>query len=354
MRRTPLIPVAAAALALLTTTFAPAAYAAEAEVVADGLISPLSVAVAPDGTAYAAQNFVGQLTKAVPGGGSEVIFADEGGREVGAVSVENDVVTFATTSMGGPPSAHLYTLTPTDEGYAQDQVANLWKYEREVNPDGDTKYGFVGLTRSCRKNTKGPETYRGIQESHPYATSVAADGVTYVADAAANAILAVTDAGAVSTVAVLPPNKLKITKAVKNEYELPKCFVGGTWKAEPVPTDVELGPDGNLYVTSLPGGHETNGSVFQVSPGTGTVARIMSGLVGPTGLAVGPDGTAYVASLFSGMILQKPLGGEVSVFAEVPFPGDVEVIAGYVYATETDLANEGGAPAGKVLRWATS
>lgn len=351
-RRTPLIPVAVAALSLLATAFAPPASAAEAETVADGLVTPLSVAVAPDGTAYASQNFASMLTKAVPGGESEVIYADEGGREVAGVSVEGDVVSFVTTSMGGRPSSHLYTLTATEEGYDQAQVANLFKYERENNPDGAVKYGFTGLTKSCRKKTEGKETYRGIVESHPYATNVQADGVTYVADAAANAILAVTDAGAVSTVAVLPVNKLKITKQVKNHFELPKCFIDGTWRAEPVPTDVEMGPDGNLYVTSLPGGHETNGSVFRVVPSSGAVTKVMDGLVGPTGLAIGPTGTAYVASLFTGKILEKPLGGAVSVFAEVPFPGDVEVIDGFLYATETDLLNEGGAPAGKVLRWA--
>ena len=355
MRRTPLIPVAAAALSLLGTVFAPAAHAAEAETVADGLITPLSVAVAPDGTAYAAQNFASMLTKAAPGGEAEVIFADEGCSEVGAVSVEGDVVTFATTSMGGKPSAHLYSLTATEEGYDQARVANLFKYEKVHNPDGGVKYGFANLSRSCREKTPGKETYKGIVESHPYATNVAADGVTYVADAAANAILAVTDDGAVSTVAVLPVNKAKITKQMKNQHDLPKCFIGGTWRAEAVPTDVEMGPDGNLYVTSLPGGHETNGSVFQVNPGTGAVTKIMGGLVSPTGLAIAPNGTAYVASLFAGVIMQKPLGGEASVFAEVPFPGDVEVIDGYVYATETDLTNDGtSAPAGKVLRWSTT
>jgi len=356
-RTTPLIPVASAALMLLGTAFAPSASAATEEELAGGLITPLSVAVAPDGTAYASQNFASMLTKVVPGEEPEVIFADEGAREVGAVSVEGDVVTFATTSQDpeGPLSADLYTLTATDEGYDQAHVADLWAYEKANNPDGNVKYGFV-VSKSCAKKTEGKETYKGIKESHPYATNVSADGVTYVADAAANAILAVTDSGEVSTVAVLPVNKATITKKMRKSYGLPKCFKGGTWRAEPVPTDVEMGPDGNLYVTSLPGGHETNGSVFMVNPSTGKVTKIMSGLVSPTGLAISPIGTAYVASLFTGMIFQKPLGGEVSVLAEVAGgPGDVEVIDGYVYATDSGfLGDPNGPPAGKVLRWSTS
>lgn len=352
MRRTPLVPVAVAAFALLGTAFP--AHAVDPEVVAENLVSPLSVAVTPDGTAFASQNFIGTLTRATPGGSQEVIYADEDSREVGAVSVEHGMVTFATTAMHGPQEAKLWVMDGMHGGEPT-QVANLFRHEKMHNPDGDIRYGFTDLSRSCRRNTEGRETYTGIVESHPYASDVVADGITFVADAAANALLAVSDDGTVSTVAVLPPNKLKITKRVRRHHDLPACFLGGTWKAESVPTDVETGPDGNLYVTSLPGGHETNGKVFQVNPTTGAVVEVMDGLVGPTGLAVAPDGTAYVAALFMGVILQKPLGGDVSVFAEVPFPGDVEVIDGFVYATETDLMNDGSTPpAGRVLRWPTA
>jgi hypothetical protein len=359
LRRTTLGALAAAALVGTSVLSAPA-HAATEEQVVGGLITPLSLAVAPDGTVYVANNFAGLLTKAAPGQEAEYIYADEGGREVGAVSVVHegagDVVTFATTNQDGSAGAMLYTL---DGEGNQTEVADLWAFEQETNPDGGQKYGIVGLTRACKKEFRRKQRwmlpYKGIAESHPYASTTLGD-TTYVADAAANAILAV-DADGVSTQAVLPATKIEVTRKVRRALDLPACTKGKTFKVEPVPTDVEAGPDGNLYVTSLPGGPEdpamgANGAVYQVNLTTGAVTRIAGGLVTPTGLAIGPDGTAYVSMLFAGVIMKQPLGGEPSVFAEVDLPGDVEISGGHVYATRTGLMDDQDAPPnGQVLRW---
>ena len=356
MPRIPIV-ATAAAISLFGRTVAPAAHAAPAEEVVGGLVTPLSVAVDGDGTVYAAQNFAGLLTKAVPGAEPEVIHAVEG-YEVGAVSVADGLVTFATTAMGPEPAAHVYTLAA--EGNLSDR-ANLWSLEKGTNPDAGSTYGLKGLTRSCTKAIKekrklrGYLPYHGIKESHPYATAVDGDTI-YVADAAANAIFSI-DGETVDTVAVLPATKIKVTKKVRKVTGLPKCAGGKTLRVEGVPTDVEVGPDGNLYVTTLPGGPEdprmgANGGLYRVSPTNGSAARLAGGLVSPTGLAIGADGTAYISMLFASRIMAVPLGGEPELFAEVPLPGDVEVAGGYVYATETDLMNDGSTPpAGKVLRW---
>ena len=362
MRRTPLIPLVAAAVMLLGTAFAPAANAVPAEEVVGGLVTPLSVAVADDGTVYVAQNFASMLTKVAPGEEPEVIYADEAGREVGAVSVEDGTVTFATTALGGPQDAKVWTL---DAEGNQTMLANLFKYEKQNNPDGDRKYGILKINKSCKskftKRNRWLLPYKGIVESHPYATSVAGDGVTYVADAAANAIFTVSDAGEVTTTAVLPATKLTVTKKFRRNMKLPTCTTGKPMKVEPVPTDVEMGPDGNLYVTTLPGGPEdpslgTNGGISKITPSSGAIEKLTGGLVSPVGLAIAPNGTAYVSMLFAGVILEIPFGGAPAPFAEMPNgPGDVEVIAGYVYATDTGFgADPEGPPAGKVLRWSTA
>jgi sugar lactone lactonase YvrE len=157
---------------------------------------------------------------------------------------------------------------------------------------------------------------------------------------------------------VLPPTRVGITRAMKKEFDLPKCVVGKTYRAEGVPTDVEMGPDGNLYVTSLPGvpgeGLPT-GRIYRIDPATGDVSRMAGGLVSPVGLAISPTGDAYVSMLFASTLLKVPFGGEPEPFAEVPFPGDVEFSDGFVYATETDLTNDGSTPpSGRVLRWDTT
>ena len=186
------------------------------------------------------------------------------------MEVAGDVVTFATTG-GTPtkPSAKVWTI---EGAGAPTQLADLWAFEKTTNPDGKTSYGIQGLSKSCKKaipkkKRPGIFPYKGIKESHPYATAVSGD-TTYVADAAANAIFSISD-GAVATAAVLPPVKVKVTKKLRMSFKLPKCVQGKTFKGEPVPTDVELGPDGNLYVTTLGGGLGEEmplGAVYQVTP----------------------------------------------------------------------------------------
>lgn len=345
---------AVATLAPLAGLAAPAS-AATPDEVAGGLVSPLSLAVDGDGTVVVAQNFGGVLTQLGPGSSRKDLVTLEG-TEVGGVSVVDGVTTFVTTAMGPEPAAGLWTLEPNGEPV---QVADLWAYEQEVNPDGGTRYGVKGLDRSCKRKVDAEVKpflkYDGIVESHPYATLVAGE-TTYVADAAGNSVLAVTD-GEVSTVATLPPVKIGITKRRAKVMGLPGCAKGSTYKAEGVPTDVELGPDGNLYVTSLPGGPEdprmgANGGVFRIDLTTGDVTRYAGGLTSPVGLAIGPDGTAYVSMLFASVVMEQKFLQEPTVFAEVPFPGDVELHDGTVYVTETDLMGDPTTPNGRVLAFA--
>ena len=66
------------------------------------------------------------------------------------------------------------------------------------------------------------------------------------------------------------------------------------------PNDMVIGPDGNLYVTSLTTGCTGQGSVLRFSGVNGSfidafVPLGSGGLIGPTGLIFGPDGNLYVS-----------------------------------------------------------
>jgi sugar lactone lactonase YvrE len=116
--------------------------------------------------------------------------------------------------------------------------------------------------------------------------------------------------------------------------------VGAAYRAEPVPTDVEVGPDGSYYVSSLPGFPEApgTGSVFRVTR-SGSVELVATGFSGAADLAVTDDGTIYVAELFGGQISQI-VDGDASVLVEVTEPAAVEVAAdGTLYATTDAFGN---------------
>ena len=307
------------------------------------LLTPLSLEVDGEGVSYVSQNFAGELTQ-VDRNGKKTAIVRAQGKEIGAVSQRHDSVYFAE---GGqePTSAYLMVKEGTA---APKRLADLYAYEKKNNPDRINTYGFVGLSKSCAAQipTSSPamNRYKGIVDSHPYASLALRDGV-YVADAGGNDILRVDSDGHISTVAVLPPTApVVISKAIVTDLGLPQCVAGHKYIFEPVPTDVELGPDGWLYVTLLPGGPENDslgarGSVVKVNPDSGKVVKVAGGFVGATGLAVSEAGNIYVAEMFGG----KDGKGQVSIVRDdskkgtklvsLGSPAAIELRDGRLYVT---------------------
>jgi sugar lactone lactonase YvrE len=318
---------------------------------ARGLLSPLSMDVGKRGTVWFSQNFAGQLMRKPEGKKVKTAWAHPKGAEVGAVSAAGRGTTFATTGNKGRT-----TLRVLRDGEVR-ILANLSRYESRHNPDAGQTYGIVGLEEGCTV-PRAMRPYEGIVESHPYATGYS-QGTRYVADAAANAIFAVRGDGVVSTVAVLPPQDYEITAEAAEANGLPECAVGKTFAFEPVPTDVERGPDGMLYVSTLPGGPEdpslgARGAVHRVDPETGDVETLATGLLSATGLAVGPAGDIFVAELFANRITRIPPGASSGQpWTNAQMPADVEFVDGSVWATRKALTGMGGGgrPAGQVVRY---
>ncbi len=238
-----------------------------------------------------------------------------------------------TFSEGGPPPETPYTgggLKIRGPNGAE-VVASTLAYEQQHNPDQHIRYGVANPSQCVVDELTRigfPVSYTGLVDSHAY--SVAAYGKGWVvADAGANALLRVSRTGKVSTLAVLPSQPALITAEAAANFGLDDCVVGVKYNFEAVPTDVEVGRDGHLYVTTLPGGPEdpslgARGKVYRVNPWTGKLKQVASGLLGATNLAIS-DGKIYVAELFGGRVALVR-HGRVSEY--VSLPGALSVEAG--------------------------
>ena len=271
----------------------------------DSLLTPLSLDVDRRGVSYLSQDFAGKLTRVDRDGTATDIVTAPEGASIGAVSTRRGNV-YYSQRVDSP------VLMQLDRDGVSTPLADLGQYEADNNPDQDNTYGFVDLPEACAAQFpadaegQSQPVYTGLIDSNPYASLALKDGV-YVADAGANAILRVDYDGEVSTVAVLPPgDPVTVSADLVASQGFPECAAGLEYRFEPVPTDVEVGPDGRLYVTTLPGGPEdpslgARGSVYKVNPWNGKVKLVATGFVGATDLAVSKNsGTIFVAELFGG------------------------------------------------------
>jgi len=260
--------------------------------------------------------------------GRKVYVADGFANVVGTLSKDGSINAIASPAAGASGversrDARTLAFTTTDGGPGAITASglNLWgprgskvyadtlAYETANNPDASVMYGVANPSPcvSDALTAAGlPVSYRGVVDSHAY--SVTQWGKKWiVADAGANALLSIDKRGGIRTLAVLPAQPTTITAEMASNLGLPACVAGVTYRFEAVPTDVEVGRDGMLYVTTLPGGPESavlgaRGSLWKVNPWTGKVKRVASGFLGATNLAVGKRGEIYVAEYFASMI----------------------------------------------------
>jgi hypothetical protein len=151
-------------------------------------------------------------------------------------------------------------------------VADLWKFERDHNPDGTVGNPLV--------------------DSNP--VDVWSDLGSYVvADAGGNTLLRVTPGGRVRVLSVFP------------NIPTPNPFGGPPVAMNAVPTGVVRGPDGAYYMSQLTGFPFPIGGakVFRVDPRTGAATTYATGFTNAMDLAFGPDGTLYVLEIDHDSIL---------------------------------------------------
>ncbi|HEY8317697.1 MAG TPA: ScyD/ScyE family protein [Amnibacterium sp.] len=272
--------------------------------------------------------------------------------DLAGVAVADGSIAY-TTSTGDHSDTRLTIL---HDGHKK--VVSLSAFERKYNPDKRNHYGVLdadALSKQCTAELNAgqvPISYKGQYDSHPYAVASLGHGSWAVADAGGNDILKVDPWGHVSVIAVLPVQPLKITTAIATALQVPDC-AGITYRFEPVPTDVEVGPHGKLYVTTLAGGPEgvpalgARSSVYQV--GWGWTHRIATGFNAATNLAISPSGCIYVAELGAGQISIVRNGGP-KPFAPLFGVVGVEWANGHLYAS-TAPAVLTGSGAGTIVRF---
>jgi hypothetical protein len=313
--------------------------------------------------------------------GPKVLVADGGLNLVGSLRSDGSIRTIAADQPGASGVARAgrslaFTTTVSNPETFENSASGLhiWgprgqrvyadthAFEAKRNPDKVNTYGVVGYPAGADKQcidgvfaglTGGMATYPGQVDSHAYSVAAYPKGWV-VADAGANVLFRVSGSGRVSTLSVLPPQPLVVSAEQAGALELPDCVIGVTYAFEPVPTDVEMGRDGYLYVTTLPGGPESpvlgaRGSVYRVNPWSGRVTKVAGGFLGATNLALGKRGEIYVAELFAGQITRYS-HGRSSSFAALPGVVAVETARdGSVWAAT--LGNEDPPAPGTVVKF---
>lgn len=323
-----------------------------------GLASPLGFDIGSDGTVYVAEGFTGQVRSFGKRGRETILVPSVPGQFTSGVAAtgRGDVVytlSLPPESQDGPPVDT--TLNRVNPRGKSTELASLFEYETDNNPDQMNHYGLINASPACLAQfaaldgALGPAEFPGVIESNPYAVAIDWDGSSIVADAAGNSVVRVSRSGKrVSTVAVLPPITQSITAdALVDEQGEPLPLsdcVGQPYESNPVPTDVEIGPDGHYYVSALPGFPESPGAgkVFRVNRWNGAVTEVAGGFSGAVDLAVGHDGTIYVAELFASKVSKVERGASSSSESvDVPCPTAVEIGArGDVYAAEGGICSE--------------
>ncbi|MCW2820033.1 MAG: ScyD/ScyE family protein [Marmoricola sp.] len=312
-------------------------------ILAESVLAPFQVSVHGMDHVYYPDGFAGTVNLVRPGA-DEVLARVQG--EIAGVELTPDrrTMAFAGSTQSGT------SLTIRRAG-RPDVVADLSGHEGRANPDRRNTYGVRGAASQCAKDwlkqASGHDaTYSGGLDSHPYQVAYLGRGRWAVADAAGNDVLGVERNGDVSTMAVLPPQPVRITEQMASALGAPDCVAGVTYAFEPVPTDVERDGRGNLWVSTLPGGPEdpslgARGSVYKITP-RGVVRRVATGFLSATNLAVS-HGDVYVSELFAGRVTKLHHGRRTTV-VEVPRPVAVEVKGHRIYVGQlADLDLETGA-----------
>jgi hypothetical protein len=272
-------------------------------VVAEGLGAPLHASTGADGAVYVADGGIpseddecvildedpetGEVFEICFGLNSSVLRVDGSASEtvvsglppISDVYVTADGDMYAVTSLGGTPEVRdLFedenaqaagTLIKIEGDGEWTIIADLAQFEADENPDPT------------------------MVDSNPYALTMDGDDFLVV-DAGGNTLLHITMDGDITVLAVFD----------SREVQNPFAPEGVMQDMESVPTDVEVGPDGNYYVSELTGFPFEVGAarVFQVTP-DGDVTVFADGFSAIGAIDFDSEGNLYVLEIATNGLL---------------------------------------------------
>jgi sugar lactone lactonase YvrE len=355
------------------------------EVVAEGLVNPRQIAFGDDGTLY--------VTEA-GSGGDEVLTppAEEAPEEVLGTPAAEVVEEAATPPPDGgePPPTRGDTGQVTavaPDGTQSVLATGLASYSFGSGPVGIVAAGGVvwvavggagpslGLDQIPTENSvvsidPATGTVAVVAElgtfevdNNPdgtdvnpnlYGMDLGAEGQLYVADAGGNTVFRVDPATSTFTLLGVIPER-PLPGAATPEAAATPAAEAPTLQA--VPTAVEVGADGNVYVGLL--GEPQGSAQILIAQADGSFIEAVTGLTAVVGVALGPDGALYASQLTTdfeafapgNVVRVNPDGTSEPVVEGLPVPHGIAFGAdGALYVVTNSLALGPGEPQGQVLR----
>jgi hypothetical protein len=203
---------------------------------------------------------------------------------------------FATT--GGIDAAEGAAVWRVSRGGSR-QVADIAAFERDHDPDASEG------SRWKHPRCEEAAGYSAGPQSNPYHLTALSGSEVLIADAAGNTLLTARTDGGVDWVAVFPP-----AYDDAGDWMVQQTFDGIECYVQPVPTAVDIGPDGAYYVGELSGfpADPTDlvglSRIWRIDAGARNVECpseaceiVIGGLTSVVDVEFGPDGRLYVVEM---------------------------------------------------------
>jgi hypothetical protein len=315
------------------------------------ILASLAVAIVPAVLVAAIGPFQGPLFHMATAPNGELLVADASS---GIVGIRSGVIgsTSALPGVTGVSPIGRGSMWATTGG-APDATADNGQGLHRVSHGTSRK--IVNLF--AFENANDPDQM-GV-DSNPFDVLSLGGHAALVADAGANDLLRVNNQGDIAVLAIFQ-NEIVSTDNIKALAGCPSpapfCGLPALLPAQAVPTSVEIGPDGNIFVAELKGfpAPTNESNIWRVSPGAnraqcGTspdcVKVFDGGFTSIIDLAFGPDGRLYVLefderSWAAVEIFGMPTGGTINA-CDLTSASCVVVASGIPVPTAISFGKDG-------------